>query len=77
VAEGRAEIYRQRNDLAQAVSLQQEAVRQTPQVASRWKKLSELAAQTNQTELATQAAAKSEELTAPAEALTAPAQPQH
>ena len=65
VAEGRAEVNRQRGALAQAIQQQQEAVRQTPQVASRWKKLSELAAQAHQMELATEAATKAEELTSP------------
>ncbi len=64
VAEGRAEVSRQRGDLAKAVEAQQEAVRQTPQVAGRWKKLSELAAAAHQMPLAAEAAAKAEELMA-------------
>jgi Tfp pilus assembly protein PilF len=56
IAEGRAEAARQAGSLSRAVELQQEAVRQTPQSPSRWKKLAELAAAANQTQLSSDAA---------------------
>ncbi|HEX8927006.1 MAG TPA: tetratricopeptide repeat protein, partial [Terriglobales bacterium] len=43
LAEGRAEAARQMGNIGQALELQQEATRQTPQSAARWKKLAEIA----------------------------------
>jgi MYXO-CTERM domain-containing protein len=52
VAEGRAEAARQAGELGHALEYQQKAVRQTPQQASRWRKLAELANSAGQTGLA-------------------------
>jgi len=55
LAEGRAEAARQAGNLSHSVELQQEAVRQTPQSASRWKKLADLAAAANQPQVSSDA----------------------
>jgi tetratricopeptide (TPR) repeat protein len=62
IAEGRAEAARQIGDIGQALELQQEATRQTPQSAARWKKLSELAANAGKRDLAESAARQASEL---------------
>ncbi|HVP63704.1 MAG TPA: tetratricopeptide repeat protein [candidate division Zixibacteria bacterium] len=62
IAEGRAEAARQIGDIGQALELQQEATRQTPQSSERWKKLSELAANAGNRELAESAARQANEL---------------
>jgi Flp pilus assembly protein TadD len=62
IAEGRAETARQSGDLHRAIDLQQEAVRQSPQSPSRWRKLADLAAAAGQSEVASAAARRAQEL---------------
>lgn len=62
IADGRAEVARQSGKLPLAVEFAHESTRQTPQSASRWKKLAELASTANQTNVAIEAARRAQEL---------------
>jgi tetratricopeptide (TPR) repeat protein len=62
LAEGRAEAAQQNGETARALELQQEAARQTPQSAARWKKLADLATAAGQPGLAAEAAQRANEL---------------
>jgi Tfp pilus assembly protein PilF len=64
IAEGRAEAARQPGDFSRAIQYQQEAVRQTPQSASRWKKLAEVANAAGQPGLARDATQRAQSLEA-------------
>jgi tetratricopeptide (TPR) repeat protein len=64
IAEGRAEVANQSGNIAQAIELQQEAVRQTPQSASRWTKLAALATAANRPDVAGEATHRAQELNA-------------
>jgi Tfp pilus assembly protein PilF len=64
IAEGRAEAASQSGNVAQAIELQQEAVRQTPQSSSRWTKLAALATAANRPDIADQATHRAQELEA-------------
>jgi Tfp pilus assembly protein PilF len=65
LAEGRAEAARQMGDIGQALTLQQEATRQTPQSAARWKKLADMAASAGNRDLADSATRHASELESP------------
>jgi len=67
LAEGRAEAARQSGDLRRAIELQQEATRQTPQSASRWRKLADLATSANQPDIAADATRHAQSLDAAAQ----------
>ena len=66
IAEGRAEVARQSGNLSQAIALQQEATRQTPQSIGRWQKLAALATAANQQGIAAEAASHAQSLEAAA-----------
>jgi tetratricopeptide (TPR) repeat protein len=66
IAEGRAEVARQHGNLSQAIELQQEATRQTPQSIGRLKKLAELATAANQPSIASTATSRAQSLEAAA-----------
>jgi ATP/maltotriose-dependent transcriptional regulator MalT len=66
IAEGRAEVARQYGNLSQAITLQQEATRQTPQSIGRWQKLAALATAANQQGIAAEAGSHAQSLEATA-----------
>jgi len=66
IAEGRAEVARQYGNLSQAITLQQEATRQTPQSIGRWQKLAALATSANQQGIAAEAGSHAQSLEATA-----------
>lgn len=66
IAEGRAEVARQYGNLSQAIALQEEATRQTPQSIGRWQKLAALATTANQQGIAAEAASHERSLEAAA-----------
>ena len=65
LAESRAEAYRQLGHVRKALDLQQQAVWLTPQVSSRWNKLSEFAQASGQQQLAEKALRRAQELAQP------------
>ena len=62
MAESRAEAYRQLGHVQKALELQQQAVSLTPEVSSRWYKLSEFAQASGQQQLAEKALRRAQEL---------------
>jgi Tfp pilus assembly protein PilF len=62
LAESRAEAYRQLGHVQKALELQQQAVSLTPEVSSRWYKLSEFAQASGQQQLAEKALRRAQEL---------------
>jgi tetratricopeptide (TPR) repeat protein len=62
IAEGRAEAWRQMNHLAEAIELQQSALKRTPANSRRWEKLAELYQASGQGQLADEAKRRAIEL---------------